>query len=376
MTKRVPSRGTRGGHGRWQHAAAALILLAAGPSGCGADGIDAEPTQSPAECQRLEAVIPELGKLAADGSLSGLKRAIAEQMTEDVRQGTVRALLQIVRALPAGAIDGLVALQDRGVLAGLTAPLADLLRTVEAAGQPAYDALAVFDEMLFECDGQPVFVTLGAVLRDPGFRTDVETLLASGLDLSGVLLDLGVDVASLDGREGFQALFASLLAAISADGFDIDALIGPAGLLGAIVDPTDPVLSSLTGAVERLLAPGPALDSVRGLSVCMLELDSDRAIGGLLFDLVRAGVLDTLTGLAKNVAVADAFFAIDSALLPVLDLLAADSVLRDQLVVGLDVLLRPEVVPLVLPDVLILLDRGIVPEVVSLLGALTQDRCL
>lgn len=348
---------------------------------CGAGDDDATPFEStPRPCTRIEALVPTLVQIADDGGLPALSSALQVTLTRDLRQGLVDAVLGLVKDLPAGTLTGLWQLDDRGALDAIVNPITGLLVAVETIAaenpptQSPWLALGVFSQVLTECRGEPLLRAFRDLLESPAFRTQVDVLLAAGLDVDALLLELGVDVQALEGRAGFQVLFTSLLRAVAAPDFTITELTGDGGLLRALVDPDDAVVTAALDIVNQLLT-GDSLVAVQGLSVCLLELDTDRRIAGLLLDLLRKDALETLAGLGKALSVADANFAIDHLALPILDGLIEGPAGRAALADGLAALLRPEIAPAVMAEVLLLLERGVVTEVALLARALTTDAC-
>lgn len=357
----------------------ALAVLAA-LYGCGAGDQDATVVAVTRECKRAEALAPQLQAMAAAGELPTLQRVLGEQVLPDVRSELVRVLLEIVKSLPAGALDGLLALQERGAIDALGEPVVLLLDTVYATTfgpTGSTEVLAILDRLLFECPGQPLFETLAAQLRDPAFRANLNALLSAGLDLDALLLDLGIDVTALSARDGFAALFRSLLVLVASPDSSVDDLLGPGGLLAALVSPDDPVVTSALSLLRALLAPGPSLDAARGISQCVLAADSSGVVGRFLFDLVKADVLSALGALTSSelVRTEDVNSMIDAVVLPALDVVAADVGARRALVWALDALLQPGVAEGVLVDVRALVSRGVVGEAVRLLDALAHWRC-
>ncbi|MBT9560288.1 MAG: hypothetical protein IV100_29950 [Myxococcales bacterium] len=348
---------------------------------CGAGDDDATPFESESRpCTRIEALVPTLVEIADGGGLPALSSALQDTLTRDLRQGLVDAVLGLVKDLPAGTLTGLWELDDRGALDAIVNPITGLLIAVEIIAtenppaQSPWQALGVFSQVLTECRGEPLLRAFRDLLGRPAFRAQVDVLLAAGLDVDALLLDLGVDVQALEGRAGFQALFTSLLRAVAAPDFTIAELTGDGGLLRALVDPNDAVITATLDLMNQLLT-GDSLVAVQGLSSCLLELDTERRIAGLLLDLLRKDALETLAGLGKALSVADANFAIDHLALPILDGLIERPAGRAALADSLAALLRPEIAPAVMAEVLLLLERGVVTEVALLARALTTDAC-
>jgi len=348
---------------------------------CGAGDDDALRIEAePRPCTRIEALVPTLVQIADDGGLPALTTALQTTLTRDLRQGLVDAILGIVKDLPSGTLTGLWELDDRGALDAIVDPITGLLVAVETIAtenppaQSPWQAIGVFSQVLTECRGEPLLRAARNLLADSIFRARVDVLLAAGLDVDALLLELGVDVQALDGRAGFQALFTALLRAVASPDFAIDELTGEGGLLRALVDPNDTVITAALELVSQLLT-GESLLAVQELSTCLLELDTERSLAGLLLDLLRKDALETLAGLGKALSVADANFAIDNLALPTLDNLIERPASRAALAGSLAVMLRPETAPAVMGEVLLLLERGVIAEVALLARALTTDSC-
>ncbi len=348
---------------------------------CGAGDDDATVFSPEPACARADELVPELLAIAQSAGVPTLQLVVATEVLPDVRSELVRVLLVWVRGLPAGTLEGLLLLGERGVIDALVEPILLLVDAIEGAAKAdgGSEALAAVDRMLFECPGQPLFVELAGLLREPTFRADLDALLLAGLDLDAVLLDLGIDVGALSAREGFAALFRSLLALVSSYGSSVDDLLGPGGLLSALVDPDDEVLSTALRLLRQVLAEGPRLEAVRGICRCALATDPGGTLGRFLFDLIQADVLSVFGALSVGgggaLALDDVHLALDGVLLPLLDLLGADGSARRALVFALDALLQPSVAALVLADVRTLLERGVLSEIVALLDALVGGRC-
>lgn len=352
-------------------AGALMVVCAVSQLSCGAFGDNAQPVKSggdscPTADERIDVL---LGMLDQD-KLSGLKRAMSEDLTVDLRMRLVHALLQIVDALPAGSISGLLPLVEGGSLDDALIPLADIL---EAASD--YPALALGGKVLNQCTGKPLLATLRSLLAEPESRAALETVVGGDLDVSALLADLGIDLGQLTHKTGFQALLRAVLTSISAPGFDIGDLVGEEGLLALVIDPQDPAISALIVLLERLLLPGPRLESVRLVTSCLLLTDSNDRLTGLVFDLLASGTL--LSGATPELSLYDGGIleVLDRLVSPLLGVLIDDEVSRESLVLAAGVLLREDVAARALPDIIALVREGALGGILDLVVTLDTGVC-
>lgn len=358
---------------------ALLVALLGLGVGCSAFDRDASPLAPASDCPRVEEKLDGLLKLVAEERLTGLQQAISEDITADVRSRLVDLLLDVINALPEGTFSGLKPLVISGQADDLANPLADLLEAVVALGGTGYDGLAVGGKLLQQCTGRPLLVNLRTLLSDAVTRQHLEALLAGdGLDLGALLSDLGIDLTSLEGRAGLQALVRGLLTAISREDFQIDDLVGEEGLLSLLLDPNDETMAALTAVLQALLAPGEPLQSVQLVTSCLLEADADDRLVGLLFDLLADGALDgLLSGGASSgpELYGGGLGTIDQLLLPLLELLIVDEAARASAVITFSTLLQPDVARKVVPDLIVISREGVIGELLDLLSSLASGEC-
>ena len=358
---------------------ALLVALLGLGVGCSAFDRDASPLAPASDCPRVEEKLDGLLKLVAEERLTGLQQAISEDITADVRSRLVDLLLDVINALPVGTFSGLKPLVISGQADDLANPLADLLEAVVALGGTGYDGLAVGGKLLQQCTGRPLLVNLRTLLSDAVTRQHLEALLAGdGLDLGALLSDLGIDLTSLEGRAGLQALVRGLLTAISREDFQIDDLVGEEGLLSLLLDPNDETMAALTAVLQALLAPGEPLQSVQLVTSCLLEADADDRLVGLLFDLLADGALDgLLSGGASSgpELYGGGLGTIDQLLLPLLELLIVDEAARASAVITFSTLLQPDVARKVVPDLIVISREGVIGELLDLLSSLASGEC-
>ncbi|MFT7581286.1 MAG: hypothetical protein ACI9MR_002961 [Myxococcota bacterium] len=358
---------------------AALAWFTLGVAGCGADGIDGPPSPPRTSCPRVDTYLGPLYTLVETGQLNTLRRAIGEELPEDARRDLVDTILRLVRDFEPGLFSALIEAVDKKASdapdgsAGIQETLGRLLRwlTQESPGAPYVDVVTMLRGTLNSCEGPPILGVVRDVLADEGLLRAVVDVLGSDA-LSGALESVSFEGEG--GREALRLLLRNLLVAASGPDFDVRSLLD---LLGYIVDTTAGPWPALTDGLTRLLAPGPGLDAVQGLLVCVLDVDPDVALGGLVYDLLTSNDLglSTLIGVLPPAGQPVLEPAISDALRAALAFFMGDASARRSIVTVGTELLRPDVATGVLADVGVLLEASVLDDVIRAIGALSFDAC-
>jgi hypothetical protein len=329
-------------------ASVCVAALAMQVASCGAMDQVAPPPPPSGDCAPAQEQLSTLLRLLDEGRLSGLRQATQQDFTDDARRLLIRMLLDIVGALPEGTLPGLVPLLDQD----LDPLVNELVLVMKTASD--YQALGRAGELIERCTGKPLLITLAAALADPAWRAALADLLGGE--------GLPIDLAALQSRTGFQALLRALLTSISDPEFDptdVNELLGQ-------------FLPELVPLLEPFLIAGAPRQSVQLIVGCLLEVDTDDRLAGLVFDVLVSGVdPEPILGLLDGGIDA----GLVTVLLPVLELLIAQDRTRSSVVLGLSTLLRPDVAVRVIPDLIVLAEKGAIAEVLQLLVILTGDSC-
>lgn len=344
----------------WRRPAFVGLLLVVG---CGAYDDVSTPVLAQQDCATVNSRLETLTTLVESGQLAGIQAAFSDDLGPDVRTRLVALIFDVLDQYPPGTFTRLSPAVETGTVEGLIALISGPLDTVIKT--EAWPAVAAIGQLLQQCTGRPLLITLRALLDEPAVRADLETLLAGSLDLTSALDTLGIDLTTLQGRVGFQALLRSLVISITQPDFDIVALTGPDGLLRLLAPPGDPTLDALVRIVDTLLAPGESLTSIQLLTDCLLDVDSDDLLFGLVFDLVVAPSSGAVPSI--DLYPGGPLETIDRLLLPLLDLLIGDEAVRRSAVVVLSTLLQPKVASRFVPDILVLVAAGAGQDVLELI---------
>lgn len=323
---------------------AALALLVC--VGCGATDLDGPALDPAATCVPAGERIATLVRLLEEGRLAGLHEVTQGEFTEDARTRLIQLVFDVLDALPPGTIPGLAAFVDTG----LADEVAEQLVVVLTAST-RYEALGVAGELLERCTGAPLLRTVEELISDGNWRAALLDRLAGGVELP-------IDIGEIEHRPGFQALLRALLVSISDPGFT------PAEILEIVPD-FEPILGPMLQAGDRR-------ESLRLVTGCLLEVDPDDELAGLVFDVLAAGVDgEALLGMYEG-GIEE---TVDRILLPILGLLVHNETARASAVLGLSTLLRPDVAAKVIPDLIVLVEEGAVTEILDLLVAVATGQC-
>ncbi|MCA9518481.1 MAG: hypothetical protein KC635_26280 [Myxococcales bacterium] len=357
--------------------AASLALGSA--AGCGGADVDAPETPPPKACKRVDDHLARLHELQATGQLTHLADAVGGRLPDDARRDLLAAVLRLLGGFEEGTFSALAPVLD--VLGeadgeGLQPTLGRVLRyvAVDSPAAPYPAALHDLRAILSTCEGAPVLGLLRRALEDDAL---VDALVAA-LGEAGGLADAldGLTFEGEDGREALRLLLRNLLVAASGPDFDVRTVID---LLALIVDVEASPWAELAGGLERLLGEEPGKSALRGLLVCVREVDPDVALGPLLYDVLAAGIL-TLPSDGGAGADGGATTGADTApyralLADALGFLEGDAPARRALAtVGVE-LLRDDVAQGVLADLATLLSSEALTDVVEVLVLLATGTC-
>ncbi len=362
------------------------LLLVVAVSGC-AFHEDSSPVsyhyRNGKVCTPIHELTPTVTKLVEEGAVKGMAEVLGHDLLPDLRTRLVGALLEIVKALPTSTFLGLEPLlADTSSLNQALAPVTRIVDGVVKSGETGYQALAVAGPLLIDCEGKPLLGALADALREPAVVAAIDALLSpeSSTGLNTLLEKLGLDFTKIESKDGFVALLTIIVHGISEPGFDVDALLGEKGLLGALLDPKTPPMPALTTIGNALLAPGPRLDATQKVTRCLEIVDAEKRLYGLVFDLLHSGAI-TLGGAPDPKAPklpalwGGTKGTIDALVLPLLDLLATDNDVRGSLVAVVATLVRPSMAKKMMPDLVTVLARGVLAEVLEVLVVVAKGTC-
>jgi hypothetical protein len=353
----------------------ALWLGLAICASCSAYDREATPQVGPPPCPSLQEQLDTTIELARSGRLKGLQSAVARELTVDLRTRLIHAVLAVASELSTESLEGLQQLLAEGTLEPLVSPLSDALHLVVDQGPPGFEAIHQVGRMTQQCQGLPLISALIPLLSDPVLRLHIDSLLGGGLDVQGIVADLGVDLTAFEQRAGFQQLMRNLTTAIIQPDFDVDRFLGPNGLLGLALDLDDPNVQALVAVLRALMLEGAPRVATQDIAACLLETDRQDRLFGLLFDLLRQGALDLLKPVDLSKWPGGTMALIDQVVLPILSLLERDDLVRESLAFVVDALLKPEVAASALPDIIDLIDAGALDEVAGLVVTLGSGKC-
>lgn len=354
--------------------AALTALLALCLVGCGAEGTEAPRVDAPqALCPTVDEHLSDTLAALRAGKAQNLANTLdlMEVARPDAAQGLLGAVLAIAGEVwRSGLREDTSLLTDLGALLdGLTPLLTSIIDHLAREGAVQRDALEAVSGLLATCPQRAL--------------TDAAALLVSRPELVGALGDLVEDplvvsvIESLSdggqsGREGFVALFRTIIRALNSPNFvfaDLTALIEP------LFDLDAPPFDVLVAELELLLT-AENLVTVRALTVCLdqqIVVASGRtgteALGALVYDLItdpqirlgeRLGELEPALEVLDDPRVRAALDAI-------LGRLQSDEAVREGLKPGIRFLLAPEHVSGVLSDASALIQAGLLPDVIGLL---------
>lgn len=338
----------------------ALTLLLS--CGCGAydEQVPAAPVES--RCPAIDEKLTSLLELVEQGQLEGLQSAIKEDISPDVRNRIIEVLLSILKALPENSLKDLIPVSDSGQLSGLLGVLRDVFSAVVEAGDAGYSAMEVGGGVLQQCTGKPLLQTLDGLLMEPSFRAALRNVLESGLDV-GIELP-SIDFTTVEGRSGFQGLVRTLIAGLSEPGFklpELTSLLGP----------------DLLALLEPMVASEESLASLQLVTRCLLIVDTEDELAGLIFDVLQAGVLDEdlVNRLTEGQDPAQVDDLLDNVLQPMLHLLVTEDSVRASLVIVATAVLRADVAGKVIPDLVVLMDAGVLQDLLDLMTTLMGEEC-
>lgn len=344
------------------------VLLAS----CGAFGERAPVVDQDLSCPTVDQQIPTVMALIEEGRLAGLRQVIEEHVSDSLRGQVVELALDIVRALPPGTLDGLRVVVRNEAVWALLPLVADVGRFVTDGGR--WEVVPVAADLIVLCPSGELLPVLGDLLRDPMMPDALALMLSDPQGLEALLASLGVDLADPAAREALLALVDNVLASFAAPGFRLDELeelLLELADLGLIDLRTPAIRGLLVLAHEAMDAPG-RLETLQGFVGCLRMVDPSLSLVALIYDLIAEGAI-ALDDLSAVLAVADPAAGGDAVLrllVDVLDFLATDDESRGSLADVLLTILEPDAAKVALPDLVVLLDAGAVPEVVDLLVSL------
>lgn len=345
------------------------FLLCAALS-CSASNQTATPLPEPPRCKSADEYLAGLVKLVDNNQLQGVKEAISQDLSADLRTRLIDLLIDIVDAFPPGTFSGLQPISDSPSIEELLKPIATALTGVVEGGDVGYQGLERMAILMNECTGQPLLATLDFLLGDDEFRKQMDTLLTSG-SADSILSSFSIDLSDINGQAGFQALIYGLLHAISQPGFNSNEVTGIIDALSSV----DPAIPALSNMLALLLTPGAHLDALQRVAQCMLEVDPQEEIGALLFDILRSGITTEITTELPSPYPGGMLGTIDHLLRPIIHLLATNHNTRASLVAVSSTLFRADVARKFIPDTVVLIEAGVAADLLRLLVALATHEC-
>ncbi len=352
-----------------------LALSLAAPS-CGGDGHEATYVAPAKGCPRVDDHLDRVYALLQDGRLDHVRQLLEVSLTDDERADLVVTAIRVVSAFEPGTFVALGAMADQVAEADdLQATLGRLLRwiAVDGARAPHAGELGRVRILMNTCELPPVLRLVDALLADEALQRALLELLA-GLDLGDALEGVTIDGES--GRPAVLALARNVLVAFTSPDFDVAVLMD---LLGLVVDVEAEPWPAVTAALEDLLGPGASRDALVGLAHCLLTVDADLSLVGLIFDAATDPELDLLGSLSLPESDVDGGSLLPPTLAAplhaALRFLADDPPALTSLIAVLTAALRDDVAPGVLADLADVLDAGVLGDVVRLLGALATREC-
>lgn len=364
---------------------ASLTAASAGPVGCGADDdLDAPAPAARPDCPRASSYLDGLVELIDAGRLDHLRALLAEELSDDQRADLVVTVIRLAGAFEPGAF---VALGDVSDLIAssddLQALLAHLLRWIVADGSraPYPQELSAVRRLINTCGGPPLLRLVGDLLADAELQQALLRIVAGfDTDAAAAITDVisGFSLEDLVGEPAVRALIRNVLAAATAEDFDVEVLLDLGGLL---IDLEAPPWDDVARVARRLLGAGPTLAALRGLLVCLQAVDPELSLVDLVLELVTDPSL-ALSSLVDDIPPPSADPGatlipqpILGPLLAILDFLAEDADARRSLLVVVDRVLGEDTAPGVLADLADLLEAEILPDVFDLLLLLATRRC-
>jgi len=351
-----------------------VLLLLATCLHCGAYDVDAQPVAEPPDCPDFDERLSGLTNMVESGELSGLKEAIEQDISPGIKTRLIAVILDLMNTVDPNALDdvgGLMGSLDEGVLQSV----ADGVRPIVDLGDPAYQAIGVVGTVLHDCTGKPLLTTLIAQLREPVFRSELELMGSSDGGMLAIVEELGLDLTKPEGRVGFVTFMRALVAYVSRPDFKVSELTGDDGIMGAMASDETPNLNILIRILDLLMASPSDLQAVQTVTTCFLAIDTDDQLLGLAFDVLHAQALVPKT-IAPAVETDSSITGmLDSLVLPLLDRLVADDALRHSLVIIVAALVHPDVVAKVLPDVVALIEHGVILDIIDLFVDMGSGLC-
>lgn len=351
-----------------------LIVLTAWISACGASDEVTEPLAEELACAPLDQQIPTVIDLLDTGQLAGVRKVIEEGMGDDLRGQLLELALQIIRALPPGTVDELQGVIEDDAVYALLPVAADLLRFVtEDGGKGHYEIVPVASNVLQLCEAKDLLRFAGDVLEDPVIFGAIELILSDPEGLEKLFSALHIDLKSPEARAAVLALLDNVLASFVAPGFGLEELediLADLSEMG-LVDLRMPAIRGILSLAHEVLDRDGNLLILQDYLRCVRTVDADSVLVGFLYDLIASGavkldaVLD-LTALVQSPS-GDVVMGL---LVDVIDFLVGDDEARVSLAEILLVILQEDSARLVLPDLVVLLDEGALPEVADLLVAI------
>ncbi len=351
-----------------------LIIAVTTSIQCGAYDMDSRPVVEPPPCPSLDDHLSGLTAMVESGELSGLKSAVEDQILPGIKTRLVAVIVGLMDALGDGVLDDVGGLLDR-IDGGAIETLGEVLESITMVGQPAYQAIGVAGTLMHDCTGQPLLKTLSSQLRSTALRADLDALQSSGDGVLGVVEDLGLDLSNPEGRLGFITFMRSLVAYISRPDFSVSELTGDGGILGAMSSDETPSLNSMIRVLNALLTPSSDRLAFQSVSVCLLDVDTDNLLIGLLFDVLHLQAIERNDVVEELSSIQSTSTLLDSLVLPLLDELVVNDSLRHSLVVVVAAMVHPDVVAKVLPDLSALINRGVLLDIIDLFSDVGAGIC-
>lgn len=361
-------------------------------AGCGAD-VDAPPPDNAlptAYCPPFDEVAPRTIALIREGRLPATQRLLGERLSQDQLRAVLDGALRLVKGLKSDDLSALLDVANNDLIRSITPLLRNVL--VYINGDPSRpetfrsEVLSESLRIVNQCDGEVLFGALDAFLSAPELPKLLSTL-GETLELPLIQDLLSSDLQGALNREGFTALVCNVTASFIRPDFSVQTnIVDP--LAGIPLLPLDmPPISTLLEALVQMFSPDqPLLGATADLICCDLYgisrcstltatsplLNRDPVFTWLLYDLFVSAEVDfdqLLTQLGAIASDPD----ISRALTPVAALLreiAELKDLRDALAGLLAETLNPRTARELVPELILLLDEGVLEEALALIGVL------
>lgn len=355
------------------------MLIAALLSGCGAEGtsapeIDVPPQPCPDLDERLTTTLAAVAEGKAE-NLAATLQAMNDERGEAL-DAALESLLGILSVLWLEIKDDPAAIDLAGlssVLEDLGGVLANVVRYLGGDGPTQTQSFETIRQILTECPSGSLTGALQLLLARPQLLSALGDAL-SDPTIAGLISSFPED-GSGSSQRGFAALIRTVIRAINNPNFVFQDLVD---LIDPFFDTSQPPISGLITELQFLMT-GDNLVTIRVLTTCIendievLDNNGDSVtgsfvIGALLYGLItEAGLTDALDQLGPALALLQQP-EVQSLLNAIIDHLANDEATREGLKPLLLFLLRPEHVQGAMTDLADLIEAGLLPELITLVG--------